>query len=114
MLHIIFILIISFMIIKFFFIHNVPPLAKLQGKNVIITGASMGIGEEMAYICAKNGANIVIASRRTNILEKVASECKKISPNQPMKIVTCDLKHEEDCEKLINSSVEFFNEINNN
>ncbi|CAG8490703.1 1467_t:CDS:1 [Funneliformis mosseae] len=90
-----------------------PPLSKLQGKNVIITGASVGIGEEMAYICAKHGANIVIASRRTKLLEKVASECNKISPNQRIKIVTCDLKHEEGCEYLLNSSVNYFNEINN-
>ncbi|RIA84211.1 hypothetical protein C1645_832631 [Glomus cerebriforme] len=113
MLYIILILILSFTIIKSFFGYNVPSLSKLKGKNVIITGASTGIGEEMAYICAKNGANIVIASRRTNLLEKVASECKNISQNQSIKIVTCDLKHEEDCENLINSSVEFFNEINN-
>src|SRR6266498_3563394 len=111
---IIVILIISFTIIKFFLIYNMPPLSKLKGKNVIITGASMGIGEEMAYVCAENGANIVIASRRTNLLEKVASECKRISSNQLIKIVICDLKHEQDCEKLINSSVEFFKEINNN
>jgi short-subunit dehydrogenase len=107
------ILIISFIIIKFFFLCNIPSLSKLQGKNVIITGASTGIGEEMAYICAKNGANIVIASRRTNLLEKVASKCKNISPNQPIKVITCDLKYEEDCEKLITLSAEFFNEINN-
>jgi short-subunit dehydrogenase len=113
MLHIIFVSIISFIIIKFFFLYNIPSLSKLQGRNVIITGASTGIGKEMAYLCAKNGAIMVIASRRTNLLEKVASECKIISPNQPIKIVTCDLKHEEDCEQLINSSVEFFNEINN-
>ncbi|PKY37538.1 NAD(P)-binding protein [Rhizophagus irregularis] len=113
MLHIIFFLIISLLIIKFFFLCNVPSLSKLQGKNVIITGASTGIGEEMAYICAKNGANIVIASRRTDLLEKVASKCKNISPNRPIKIITCDLKHEKDCEKLINLSVEFFNEIDN-
>jgi citronellol/citronellal dehydrogenase len=37
----------------------------LQGKTIFITGASRGIGREIALKCAKDGANIVIAAKST-------------------------------------------------
>ena len=37
----------------------------LKGKNAIITGASRGIGREIALTLAENGANIVINYRKT-------------------------------------------------
>ncbi|OQR70323.1 hydroxysteroid dehydrogenase protein 2-like [Tropilaelaps mercedesae] len=36
---------------------------KLAGKTIFITGASRGIGKEIALKCAKDGANIVIAAK---------------------------------------------------
>ncbi|MGY0219078.1 SDR family oxidoreductase [Endozoicomonadaceae bacterium StTr2] len=36
---------------------------KLQGKTIVITGASRGIGREIALRCAADGANIVIAAK---------------------------------------------------
>ena len=38
----------------------------LKGKNAIITGASRGIGREIALTLAENGANIVINYRNYN------------------------------------------------
>ncbi len=38
-------------------------MSNLTGKTVIITGASRGIGREIALACAKRGANIVIAAK---------------------------------------------------
>ncbi|WNC74216.1 NAD(P)-dependent oxidoreductase [Thalassotalea psychrophila] len=37
----------------------------LKGKTIFITGASRGIGREIALKCAKDGANIVIAAKST-------------------------------------------------
>ncbi len=48
------------------------------GKNVIITGASTGIGEQMAYHYARLGANIVITAWREQQLQKVIGKCRKI------------------------------------
>ncbi len=35
----------------------------MRGKRVLITGASMGIGEQMAYYYAKLGSDLLITSR---------------------------------------------------
>ena len=43
----------------------------VKGKNVVITGASTGIGEEIAYQYARLGANVVIAARREQRLKEV-------------------------------------------
>ena len=43
----------------------------VKGKNVVITGASTGIGEHLAYQYARLGANIVITARREQRLKEV-------------------------------------------
>jgi short-subunit dehydrogenase len=43
------------------------------GKTIVITGASMGIGEAMAAAFAAEGANLVLAARSRDLLEQVAS-----------------------------------------
>nr|XP_004653460.1 corticosteroid 11-beta-dehydrogenase isozyme 1 [Jaculus jaculus] len=47
----------------------------LQGKKVIVTGASKGIGREMAYHLANMGAHVVLTARSKEALHKVASRC---------------------------------------
>ena len=43
----------------------------VKGKNVVITGASTGLGEQLAYQYARLGANIVITARRDSRLKEV-------------------------------------------
>jgi len=43
----------------------------LNGKNVVITGGSAGIGEQIAYHYARMGARILITSRTAANLQKV-------------------------------------------
>ncbi|XP_006888008.1 PREDICTED: corticosteroid 11-beta-dehydrogenase isozyme 1 [Elephantulus edwardii] len=50
----------------------------LQGKKVIVTGASRGIGEEMAYQLAKMGAHVVLTARSKETLQKVVSHCLEL------------------------------------
>lgn len=50
----------------------------LQGKKVIVTGASKGIGREMAYHLAKMGAHVVVTARSKEALEKVVSRCLEL------------------------------------
>ncbi|MBL4636609.1 MAG: SDR family oxidoreductase [Kofleriaceae bacterium] len=47
---------------------------QLQGKTVIITGASSGIGEAAARLFAAEGANVVLGARRHSKLEQLVSE----------------------------------------
>lgn len=50
----------------------------LEGKVVLITGGSRGIGEAAAIQMAKAGANIVVSSRKLPELERVAQEVEKL------------------------------------
>ena len=43
----------------------------IQGKRVVITGASTGIGEQLAYQYSKLGAKVLITARRENVLQQV-------------------------------------------
>ncbi|MBT2754823.1 SDR family oxidoreductase [Mesobacillus foraminis] len=47
---------------------------RLIGKNIIITGASGGIGAEMARLCAKHCANLVLIARSVDKLESLQKE----------------------------------------
>ena len=48
----------------------------LQGKVVVITGASSGVGRAVALEICRQGGSVVLAARRENILNDVAEECK--------------------------------------
>ena len=49
-------------------------MSNIQGKVVLITGASSGIGEAAAKLIAGKGAHVVLGARRTDRLEKLAAE----------------------------------------
>ncbi|HLL05653.1 MAG TPA: SDR family oxidoreductase [Myxococcaceae bacterium] len=49
-----------------------------KGKVVVITGASSGIGRATALMLAKKGAHVVLAARREDPLEELASACEAL------------------------------------
>ena len=54
----------------------IDPLStfRLDGKVVILTGASSGLGARFARVCDSAGASLVLAARRLERLETLASE----------------------------------------
>src|SRR5260370_10422833 len=46
----------------------------VRGKGVVITGGSRGLGREIAFAVARQGANVVIASRKLANCEEVAKQ----------------------------------------
>ncbi|KAA0149378.1 hypothetical protein FNF31_04076 [Cafeteria roenbergensis] len=55
-----------------------PDLNLLPGKHVLITGASSGIGEQLAYKYAGFGARVTLVARRVSKLEAVAARCAEL------------------------------------
>ncbi len=51
-------------------------MTKVKNKVVMITGASSGIGEALAYELSKQGAKLIISARRREELERVKSNCE--------------------------------------
>ena len=64
----------------FYFISNggLGTVEHAQGERVVVTGASSGIGEQIAYAHAAVGAKLVIAARRKADLERVAAKCLEL------------------------------------
>ncbi len=46
-------------------------------ETALITGASGGLGEEFAKLCAKNGMNVVLIARRKEVLDALSAELMK-------------------------------------
>ena len=53
---------------------------RLKDKNVVITGASSGIGLLIAKQCAERGAHIVLLARRLDKLEEIQKEYRTNIP----------------------------------
>lgn len=68
---------------------------KLSGKRIMITGASSGIGKEIAFLCAKEGAHLILLGRNHERLVEVALKCGK-----DCDLLESDLLKEEDVKKI--------------
>lgn len=53
---------------------------QLKGKNIVITGASGGIGAEIAKLCASSGANLVLLARSISKLEQLRMDLQQKHP----------------------------------
>ena len=81
----------------------------LEGKVVVVTGASSGIGEAMAREYAKMGAKVVMAARREEELNRIAQEIT--AQGGEVEYVACDVTKEQECKHLIERAVERFERI---
>ena len=66
----------------------------LEGRSVLVTGATGGIGQAIARAFAAEGARLVLTGRRAAVLEPLAAEVGG-------RTVTCDLARPEEVERLL-------------
>ena len=80
-----------------------------SGKVVVVTGASSGIGEQLALQLAEKGATLVLAARNAEQLEIVAVRC--LSKGGKVITQTTDVADKSQCKNLINKTIETFGKI---
>jgi len=67
-----------------------------KGKNIVVTGASKGIGRSIALKLAHQGANLYLMARNKSDLEKVKKEVAAIDSNIVCEVYSVDVsKHKE-------------------
>lgn len=80
------------------------PMGKIEkyftGKSVLITGASSGIGEELAEQLARAGAKLTLAARREKVLESLADRIQSGGPERPV-VAQCDVAIDGDLERAV-------------
>lgn len=76
---------------------------------VVVTGASSGIGRATAHAFAEQGARLLLAARRSEMLEEVAAECRDLGATALA--VPTDVTREEEVEHLAHLAVERFGHL---
>ena len=72
---------------------------KLKGKTVLITGASSGIGEKLAYLLADIKIHMILVARTKDKLLTMKSEIEKEAAK--VSIYPADLRNKEELESLL-------------
>jgi len=82
----------------------------LQDKTIIITGGGTGLGKSMATYFLKLGANVVICSRRIEVLENTAKELSELTGGNILPAV-CDVRKTDQIENVIAQAIEKFGKV---
>jgi NAD(P)-dependent dehydrogenase (short-subunit alcohol dehydrogenase family) len=82
----------------------------LAGRVAIVTGASDGLGKEFAYGLAEAGASVVVAARRAQLLESVASELRGRHGVEAIAVPT-DICDEDSVTALVAATVGAFGTV---
>jgi NADP-dependent 3-hydroxy acid dehydrogenase YdfG len=82
--------------------------ASVSGKVVVITGASMGIGEAMAKLFADEGARVVLLSRDAARAEAARS---RIGHAENTLALSCDVRNREEIDRVVSLTLHHFQRI---
>ena len=75
----------------------------LKGKNIIVTGGGTGLGKSMATRFAELGANLVITSRREDVINDTAKELGKLKGK--VIAIPCDVRDPDQVESMVEQTV---------
>lgn len=82
----------------------------LKGKTIIITGGGTGLGKSMGKYMLELGANLVITSRKKEVLDKTAAELQKQTGGKVLPL-ECDIRKYEEIVHVIQETERQFGSI---
>jgi NAD(P)-dependent dehydrogenase (short-subunit alcohol dehydrogenase family) len=86
--------------------------ASLNGRSAIVTGASEGLGAEIARHYVKAGANVLLCARGEDALGRIAEELRSLgSPNQKIVPLTADVSRRSDTERIVKKALDDFGDL---
>ena len=85
-------------------------LKKLEGKIAIVTGASKGIGREIALLYAKEGAKLALTARSGELLRALSDEIRHSGGEEPL-CFPLDVKQSEKVDELVDKTLDKFGRV---
>ena len=80
----------------------------ITGRVVVVTGASMGIGEALARLFAARGCNVVLSSRDAARAEAAR---QRIGLSERTLALSCDVRNREEIDKVVSLTLHHFGRI---
>ncbi|MFT4519355.1 MAG: NAD(P)-dependent dehydrogenase (short-subunit alcohol dehydrogenase family) [Halioglobus sp.] len=81
----------------------------LEGKTVIVSGVGVGLGREVAKVCLRDGANVMMSARNEERLKTVAQE---LSPSgDRIAYFATDITASEQCDALVEETKKVFGSV---
>lgn len=92
--------------------YNEPMLKDnaLKGKTIVVTGGGTGLGKAMGTYFLKLGANLVITSRKLEVIQKTADQMMAETGGQVL-AVACDVRDYEQVENVLTQTIEKFGKV---
>jgi NADP-dependent 3-hydroxy acid dehydrogenase YdfG len=84
-------------------------MMNIEGKVIVITGASSGIGEATARLLASRGAKVMLGARRTDRLEKIADEIQGAGGSAAFRAL--DVTSRQDVQNFVDFTVTRFGRV---
>lgn len=82
----------------------------LEGKTILVTGGGTGLGRAMSEAFSQLGANVVIASRKLEVIQQTAKEIEDKTGNSVLGL-QCDVRDYVQVEKMIADSIEKYGKV---
>lgn len=82
----------------------------LQGKTIVVTGGGTGLGRSMAFYFLQLGANVVIGSRKMEVLRQTADELRQETGGKVLP-VACDVRNYMEVEAMLQTATETYGKV---
>ena len=90
---------------------NTGNIGDLNGKRIVITGSSHGIGFEAARVLVSKGAEVVLAVRNREKGEKAAAEIRAMNGSQSVAVMDLDLADLESVKRFAEGFISRYDKL---